>query len=290
MSQSEKLQILNSFGTSLNNALVFAVKESDWEESESNEFPVYALKIDGHVAQIKDVLKQPVIEIWQSKNGAAYCPSTKGQMLIYNNNSWNSEVVCDRNEEFGYIWGISGSSISDDSIYIVSDTSFFTRINEIWKEYPLPEDIEMTYRMHGLSPKEIYICTDSGLLLWDGEVFEEVEGPDDEPSAVYVLSDSELLVVGDSGVYLWTEELDWQELESPTDEVANGITAWGKDIFIPSLEGILKFHDGVITKVDKFSCNKILNIGNAILAAGSEGGLLMSQDGVGWSEINVPQV
>ena len=290
MSKSDGLQVLTAFGSSLEDAFVLASRQSDWVESESREYPTFVLRIKDHQAQIEETLTQPITDVWQSGNGAVYCPTSNGQMLIYLDGVWNQETVCDRDEEFGAIWGISGSSRTEDTLFIVSDTNLFTRLNSVWQEYPMPEEVEMVYRLHGLVSNEIYICTDAGLLLWDGVRITEVEGPDDEPIDVLILSEEEMLVVGDAGVYHWTDVADWEDLESPLEEVAGGMALWDNDVFIPSLEGVLRFHDGVITSVGKFSCNNLLSVGNALLAAGAEGGLLVSRDGEEWSEVALPQV
>ena len=290
MSESEELQVLASFGTSLETALVFAVRQSDWAVSDTRDYPTFVLRINDHEAHVVEILNQPIAEVWQSTNGTAYCPTSNGEILIYFDGTWSKENICNRDEEFGAIWGFSDSSGTDDTLYIVSDTNLFIRSNRIWQEYPMPEQVEMTYRLHGLILDEIYICSDAGLFLWNGTKLTEMEGPDDEPSAVLVLSKTEMLVVGESGLYHWIDSAGWGEIESPLEEFASGIINWNGDVLIPALDGIARLHDGIITKEAEFSCNSLTNVGNAVLAGGADGGLFVSHDGKKWSEISLPNV
>ena len=145
----------------------------------------------------------------------------------------------------------------------------------------------MVYRLHGLSPAEVYICTDAGLLCWNGQELTEFEGPDDEPLGVLVLSREELLVVGD-GVHHWSDKAGWTDLESPVDSHAAEMMSLGEDVFIPTLDGVLRLRSGEFDIVVESRCNKVLSVGNAILAAGTGG--LVSFDGKSWLRLFLPVV
>lgn len=152
----------------------------------------------------------------------------------------------------------------------------------------MPEQVHIAYSLHGLKADEVYICTDEDLLCWDGTELTEVEGPD--ASGVLVISDNEMIAVGSTGLYHWTANSDWKKVKIPTKSVAIGIVRWNNDVFIPTSEGVLCLRDGVVNKVNNFRCNRIMDIGDALLATGGQGGLIVTTDGVDWTEVSLPEV
>lgn len=288
MQATNDLLVLTACGRSLESALIFSIKRSDWVASDVWDHPTFILRVNNDSAQIIETFQQPIEDSWASMNGTIYCPTNHGQLLIYRDGAWSKEKVCDRDESFGAIWGINDKSGKDDILFIVSNNSLFVRNKGLWSEHPMPEQVNIVYSLHGLKVDEVYICTDEDLLHWDGTELTEVEGP--EASGVLVISDTEMIAVGSTGLYRWIVNGNWKKVKIPTKSVANGMVCWNNQVFIPTSEGVLCLREGVVSKVSDFRCNRILDVGDALLASGGQGGLHVTTDGMAWSEISLPEI
>jgi len=288
MAGRRELEMLTGFGRGLDSALLFAVQPDEWADEPWNH-RTFVVRPGANSVVPLEVLPRPVHESWQSTNGTGYCPSNNGQLLIYTNGAWATEIVCSRNEEFGAMTGFGAPLPANDELILCGSASIFVRRNRRWTEHRVPDDIGELYGLHGLTPKEVYICTDAGLYLWDGKQLEATDGPDDdELNNLLVLSSTELIAVGEN-VHMWTDKKGWRELKSPCDDVAAGLCQSGSDVFIPSLEGILQLKDGKLKKVSAFGSNPLVAIGDHVIAAGTDGGICRS-DGPKWTRIALPKL
>lgn len=286
MTEPKELSVITAFGESVDSAIVLAA-QPDEEEQEFGAERTLVLRIEGGVGRIVDVLPSPVVESWRSESGKAYCTSNGGQILTYFNGTWDREKVCQKDEYFRGIWGFGGKTDRDDIVIICSNESLYVRDKQSWSEYPMPQTVEIVKRIHGLSPDEVYVCTDDGLLCWNGKELKEIEGPDDELRGVLVLSDQKILVTGDR-LHLWSDKEGWRVLDSPAGEDhTHAILPFGDDIFIGTLEGILRLRGSKLEIVLDSFCNTLVSVGDAIIAAGDESYLF---DGKQWVLIQLPKL
>jgi hypothetical protein len=287
MPTRKELVVLTAFGSTLDTALLCAVQPDEWSDQERHR--TILLRPSTKSVELVEVLARPIHDSWLSTNGTAYCPTDGGELLRYSNASWNTEVICNREEEFGAITGFSGDRTVDDTVIVCGATSMFVRRKGQWKEHSLPDDIGEINGIHGLVSDEVYLCTDAGLFLWNGKKFDSVEGPeDDEILNVRVRSETDLVAVGDE-VHIWTEKKGWRQLKSPLEDLAVGLCQAGDDVFIPSLEGILHLMGDKLKKVSAFGSNALFSIGSCIVAAGADGGVNIG-DGTKWSRIPLPKL
>lgn len=288
MADRKELEMLTGFGRTLGGGMLFAVQPDEWAE-QPGDHRTFVFRPGANSVDLIEVVTRPIHESWMSTNGTGYCPTNNGQLLIYADGAWTTEVICGRAEEFGAMTGFGAPLPANDELIVGGSASIFARRNRRWKEHNVPDDVGELYGLHGLTPSEVYLCSDAGLFLWDGKEFESVDGPeDDELSNVLVVSPTEIIGVGD-GVHVWTDKKGWRQLKSPCDDVAGGLCRLGRDIFIPSLEGIMQLKDGKLKKVATFSTNPLVAVGDNIFGA-IVGGGICRYDGTTWTRIAVPKL
>jgi len=289
MSKARELVVMTAFGGSLDSAVIIAIQPDEWENSEGESYRTFVLQLKKERAELIETLPDLIInEAWRSDNGTTYCSSNHGQLIVYRKGSWGKKKICEQDAEFGAIFGFSGKTEKEDILFTNTETSLFVQNNGIWQEFVFPDEVEEVLFLHGLSPTELYCCADSGLYLWDGKEFSQLEGPDDELLCLYVVSSKKLLAVGDY-VHLWSDEIGWKQLKSPTDSHSGLIAVLDDDVFIPTLDGILRLHAGQLEFVSSFCTNGIFHIGNGLIACGADGGLCIFE-GKNWKRITLPFV
>lgn len=287
MSVAKELNVITAFGESTEGALILAGQPDELEQEFSAE-RMLVVQIKNGNCQVIDTLPHPVFNSWRSTSGRAYCSSNEGHILTYSGGQWNREKVSDKEDLFDGIWGISGDSDRQDTVFLSSDESFYIRQNEEWSEYPMPPQVEAVTRVHGLSPDEVYICTDDGLLCWNGSELTEVEGPDDEPVGVIVISKNEMLVTGYDGIYLYRDGEGWEVLDSPASGPTVATLAFMGDIYVGTTEGVVRLRDNKLELVCEFFCNQLVSIGDAVIASGMDDAYLFDQKT--WGRLQLPML
>ena len=287
MTQPKELNVITAFGVSTDSAIILAGQPDELEQEFSAE-RVMAVQIINGVCEVVDTLPHPIVNSWLSPNGRAYCSSNKGHILTHFDGSWIREKVCDKEDTFDGIWGISGDSEQQDVVFVTSDESLYIRQEGVWSEYPMPQQVERVTRLHGLSLDEIYICTDDGLLCWNGKEIIEIEGPDDDPVGVIVLSKNKMIVAGYDGLYQWSSESGWKSLDSPAEEPTVATLFFMDDIFFGTTDGVVRLRDDKLELVCEFFCNQLVSIGDAIIASGPDEAYLFDQKT--WKRLQLPKL
>ena len=141
----------------------------------------------------------------------------------------------------------------------------------------MPDNVAELYRLHGRSAEEIYLCTDAGLYLWNGQTFAPQEGPDDEIADVFVRSASELVAVGD-GIHVWSDGAGWTQLKSPFKQHSVGLCSLGDSLYIPSRSGIARLTGRDIEKVSATPSGQLVAFADHVVAAGRDSGLSVRSD------------
>lgn len=286
MAEPEELILTTAFGDSKEAAVLLAAQPEELEE-EFGAQRAFALKLKNNEGIIVEEISHPIIDSWCSRSKKAYCSSDRGHIMTYQNGNWNREKVTGKEIEFKAIWGFSGLKAPDDTVFLGSDESLFILDKGIWNEHPMPQPVEMVSRLHGLSSDEVYICTDDGLLCWNGTELIKKEGPDDDLRGVIVISEQEILVTGDR-LHLWSDEEGWKKLDSPGEEDHTlAICPFGDDIFIGTLNGVVRYRNGGMEMVTSEFCNILADVGDAIIASGDEAYLF--EDGQ-WKRLRLPSV
>lgn len=236
MSGPQELIITAAFGQTADLALLLAEAPDDDEDDEeiSAGSLTYVLELKQGKTKIINQLSTHIYSCWRSQSGAAYCSAEDGLVYVYYQGKWVQEKVSDHPVSFRFMWGFSGKSDAEDLVFLCSHTTLFIRDHRVWRAYPLPETIESTSGIHGLSPDDLYISSKEGLVHWDGTQFEELELPD--PYDVFwglrVLSKDSLLLVGEKHVYQWRDQKGWDKSAIPSGEGTVAIMEQGGKVFI----------------------------------------------------------
>ena len=173
-----------------------------------------------------------------------------------------------------------------DLIAVCGRTSLFVGDGRHFEEYPAPDDVKELRRVHGLRADEFYACADAGICRWDGEQLALIESPEDDILDVMVLSENELLAVGERA-HRWRDNEGWSELESPTEDHARGMCRLGGEIYVPSLDGVLRVEGDELTMISPSPSNLLVPIGKGIVAARVGGGAWYF-DGKTWARVTLP--
>lgn len=286
MPKPKEVEVMTAFGESIDSAMILAAQPDEIEQVDGAQRTLL-LKIEGDVCRVVDTLPRPIGTSWRSNNGRVYCPSNGGQVLTYFDGAWDQEQVCAHEGIFGNLWGFSGKTPSEDIVFLCSDENLYIRDKGFWNEYPMPDTVEIVHGLHGLSPDQVYVCTDEGLLRWNGEELVELEGPpDDEPLGVLVLSKTDMLVSG-YDLYLWSDKGGWIVLDSPAESHTIAMLSFGDDVFIGTTEGVLQRRSNKLEMVTDVFCNDLVNVGDGIIASGDATYLY---DGRQWTQLWLPKL
>jgi len=285
MSEPKELQLMTAFGGSIDSAVVLAAQPDEIVIGGAER--TFILTIEAGGCRVVDTLIRPIVASWYSNNGRAYCPSNGGHVLMYFDGVWDKEQVCAHEASFGHLWGFSGKTPREDIIFLCSDENLYIRNKGHWSEHPMPDTVEIVHGIHGLSPNQVYICTDEGLLCWNGNEIIELEGPpDDEPLGVLVLSETDMLVSG-YDLYLWSDKGGWTILDSPTESHTTAMLSFGDDVFIGTREGVLRRRSNKLEMVTDVFCNDLINVGDGIIASGDA---IYLYDGRQWTQLWLPKL
>jgi hypothetical protein len=287
MSEPKELNVITAFGKTTDSAIILAGQPDELEQEFSAERAL-VVKIRNGNCEIIDTISYPIVNSWLSNSARAYCTSNEGYILTYFDGSWDREKVSDKEDFFDGIWGISGDSDQQDAVFVTSDESLYIRQEEIWCEYPMPQQVERVTRLHGLAPDEIYICTDDGILCWNGKEIIEVEGPEDDPVGIIVLSKNDMIVAGYDGLYQWTTKSGWKTLNSPAEEPTAATLSFMDDVFFGTTDGVVRLRGEKLKLVCELFCNQLVSIGDAVIASGPDEAYLFDQKK--WHRLQLPKL
>ena len=178
------------------------------------------LRFDGERFSAPSTLPVPLDRGWASANGAGYCTSFRGSLAhVYVDGQWGSERFSSQDEDVLRIWGISGGTPQEDRVYVSTEGTLFIRQAGAWSRHVPPEPAKRLFGVHGLRPEELYVCSDTGLLLWNGQQFQPLE---DRPVSIVeaILVHGDEIYAGNRFLVHWTKATGWQRwqptLVSPT--------------------------------------------------------------------------
>jgi hypothetical protein len=281
-SNSTELMMLSGFAVDDATAFVFSVRPDDWGDPKRETF-VHRVRADA--AEWVQTMRQPLNDCWWSRHGVVYVTTDTGEVIAFERGNATPERACARTEPVEAIIGFSGATAADDVLIACGGTSLFVRSAGRWSEHPLPDEVAELYRLHGLSPDEVYVCTDAGLYLWNGTVFAPRLGPDDEIVDVFVRCATELVAVGD-GVHLWSDALGWKQLKSPFGRHSVGLCSVSDSVYIPSRSGIARLTGMTLEKVSGTPSGQLVPVGGGIVAAGRDRGMSFLTDR-GWQRLQL---
>lgn len=206
---------------------------------------------------------------WASPHGEVYFACMAMGVLRFDGRGVSPEKFPSAAPEFSGMLGFGGASAAEDVILLCSNRALFVREAGKWIEHRMPKTVEIVLNMHGLSSREVYICTDQGLLLWNGKTLEGVEGPKrEEPMGVLVISDQEMWVAGDDKLWRWTSVSGWKSVKAPTEDFACSILQFHDEILVASLDGVVVGRHGHFQIGNPAECNTLIQLGDRVVAGG----------------------
>jgi hypothetical protein len=278
-----ELQLATAFGKSLAEAM-FLAHQLDESEDDGGHRRSFVLKVSGSGAKVTETLPHPAYQSWLSSNGTAYVTSDRGELWIHDHTGWSRERVCDEHVQLGPIWGWSGKTRADDVVIVATDTSLYVRSNATWQTHAIPELTDMVFRLHGLTPTEVYITTGYGLWMWDGKALGPVDGPERDLSGVRVVSDDEMIVTGQQ-LFRWTTAGGWEEIGPASQRHTIAVELFGGNVYVGTASGVIRLDDDQSILVTEVYCNVLANVGDHLVAAGDRTLLF---DGQRWRPIDLP--
>ena len=288
MADREELLMLTGFGNSAASSRILAVQPDEFGEEEWKP-RTFVFGLQGRSLGLVETLAAPIDECWMSANGASYCPTNNGQLMCHVNGQWRLRPVCNRNEEFGAIIGFSGPTPAEDQLIVCGSSSIFVgSVAHGFIEVAMPDGVEEVWRLHGLKPNEVYVCTDAGVMRWDGRAMRQIDGPDDEIFDVLVLSPTELIAVGEEA-HRWVDGNGWSHVRSALKDLAQGMCLFQNQVMLPALDGVGRMEGNEIKRLSKFSSNQLISCGDTLMAAGADGGLSVF-NGTDWVRIKLPRI
>jgi hypothetical protein len=296
-----QLVIRGIFGTNPERPLLIAhvpEPEPDWLAEESAEASAeeppepesLLLELSGDQVRLKERVPMRLDSAWQSPRGPAYCSANAGRVAVYAKAAWQIEQVTDDDEDFELIWGISGATAAEDVVFVLGAARAFVRRRGIWSELELPDEIEMVTNVVGRSPDEIYLITDTGVVLYEGSEVSEVEAPDDSLQGMLLRSNGDILITGNEGLHQWSEQAQsWSLYESPAELTMGIVEHPGTGaVLLATREGVLQWDGKDFSFVaEGFRSNELCVLGDVVFAVSVYGGLLRGIGGT-WAQVPVP--
>lgn len=281
----QELQLSTAFGKSLTEAL-FLAHQLDESEDEGGHRRSFVVKVSGSGAKIIETLPHPAYQSWLSANGTAYVTSDRGELWLHDHTGWSRERVCDEQVQLRPIWGWSGKTRDDDIVITATDTSLYVRSNAAWQTHAIPPVTDMVFRLHGLTPTEVYITTGYGLWMWDGNALGPVEGPEGDLSGVRVVSDDEMVVTA-RPLFRWTTAGGWKEIGSEDQRHTIAVELFGGHVYVGTAFGVVRLDGDKRVLVTEIFCNLLVNVGDHLVAAGDKTLLF---DGQRWRPLDLPML
>lgn len=279
-------------GVDVKNCLVLAAHPDERMEPD-NEDPsltrrTLVLEYDGARARYVTTLPSAVHRGWTSASGAGYCSAVSGRhVYVYADGQWQQEQFSRHDEEINHIWGLSGRDWRGDILYVTTDSKLFIRRDGQWSAVAPPRSARPLFGLHGLGAEEIYVCTDSELMAWNGSEFVALEDPPpDRVESVLVFD--KWIYAGDSVLLRGSAETGWEYCKPEIPEVMALLEIDGK-VAVGTFEtGVFETTaKGMKRVTPKFMCLALQGVGSGAFACGDEIGY-MRIDGA-WSELILPR-
>jgi hypothetical protein len=294
---TKELVPIAACGLSIDSAIIFAEHPDEMEEAdealddEIEDFPVrtFVLKILGDSARVDCIIPHRINNCWQSSNGNVYATLVNEQgILIYSSGKFSLEPLnVDITNDLRRIWGISGAVPVEDIVFALGQKCLFVRKKGEWKQYVFPQHIEMATDLCGNGENELYITTEDSILLFNGDTFEEMDVPANEEPHGILVRDDEMLITC-STIYSWdNNESVWVETETPLAP-SIAMSYFDDEVYIGSLNGVMRLQSGIVEQVASFKCNSISNVGDGLLAFAKFKPTPFLFTGQVWSPIQLP--
>jgi hypothetical protein len=112
------------------------------------------------------------------ENAAGWSCTKNGTFVV--------EQAADEDEDLGQIHGFAFPG-QGELIAVAGNSRIHWRTPKAeWREVPLPDDVEIVSNVAVVSPDQIYIVADTGLLLFNGNKVEAIESPEGDLSGLVV--------------------------------------------------------------------------------------------------------
>jgi hypothetical protein len=292
MSELKELIADAGLGISIASAYILAghpdelILPNGWQPSPTRR--TFILKLNNGFTEFVETVPAPLVRAWTSSNGASYCaPYVGNYIFTFIDNKWKKEHFSTKDEDIFFIWGFGGSSPVEDIVYLCANGAIYVRNKGIWQEHVALSGVRRIYHVHGLSPNEIYLCSDVGLLLWNERKFSEVEGPTgNNPKSICVLSQNKIIA---AAKYLdcWSEASGWTRVKTEYQNFRT-LLPLGNEVFAGTPEtGVIRLHPGTPDRTTElFNCLRLCSLGNGILAVGKNCSYLY--DSRSWRKLQLP--
>ncbi|MCB9562205.1 MAG: hypothetical protein H6708_17510 [Kofleriaceae bacterium] len=286
---SRTLAPVSAAGTSLAAARVVA---GDPDDIDGDTFATVALlRVVGDRLEVAERLPHPVYGAWMSDAGTMYCTCVDGFVAVGRDGAWTREAVGAPDEPPERIFGLPGDRPGAEVVFVASNRALHVRADGQWTAHPFPDDVDMAFGLHGLSPEAIYVCTaGEGLHRWNGHAFELVDMPfAEEPSGVIVTAPDDLLVTADD--IRLRRDGAWSTLAHDGGAPTIAVAQLGGERFVGTRTGVLRLHGGGVELAPLGYCNLLAAVGDAVIASQSFEGTAVHvyQDGR-WRSLALPAV
>lgn len=256
-----------------------------WEPSHTRRTLV--LHFDGQRATFALELPDPLVRAWSSDSGCAYCAPVRGNYIyMFRDGRWKRETFSRKDEDVFYIWGWSGADGDSDIVFVATDGALFIRTRGSWQSHRPPRPAKRLYGLHGLHIEQLHVCSDKGLLTWNGSTFQEADDPEDATVKSILVRESDILA-GEDDLLRWTEEQGWQHVAPRLPDVT-ALLAVGRRTFAGTFEqGVLEEVDGrFVAATPPFMCLALQRVGDAAFARGDKRGFVFA--GTQWLALELP--
>jgi hypothetical protein len=231
----------------------------------------FVLRLTGGEASIVTTVPAPLARAWTSSSGQAYCAPLRGNYVFcYSGDSWKREEFSATEEQITFVSGISRGSAEDDIVYLSTFDGLFVRDAGKWTHHSPPRPAKRLYGTCGVAPDQVYVCADRGLLLWNGEAFEEIEGPKgDLPESIW--ADSKVIFAGGDYLNRWTEADGWRRVTTEVRSVT-ALQQFSDQLYVGTYKrGVVKLSDGAVERVtEDFFCLSLHGLADGLFAIGEK--------------------
>lgn len=289
MSSAKPLKISGAFGTSRDQAILFAVHPDEEHDPAGNPLAnrrTFILELQEKQAIFREELPFPLARAWCSPTGTGYCSSIQSnQIYKYSQGRWTKEVFSPKTIPFiTFVFGLAGDNPEDDTLILSSESGIFVRQGGSWSM--LPSLGGTPFQIHGRHLNEVFVGG-TELAKYNGKTLEPLDPPEDDSiSALWVTSDDRL-IGGNTYMSITNSDGDWERIETNESDFYNLVEFDGHIYASTFDEGIVRVYPHTPTQVTPaFETNAIISLGDGLIAVGDDESMIF--DGNEWSAIQVP--